>query len=348
MTTKTLSYTVVAAAMLLLSASCRPDEGKYIPDVSGIRVDAPIRHFERELFALDTNAFATEIAALEAAYPVFSEVLFDRVLGATDRRIAPGGRVPYLRGFAAFPPVRRLADTVAVVFRDTAALRDEWEQALTFYRHYFPERPLPDLTTFVSEYSIQGFVYDTNSVALGLDYFLGRDYPYQQYNPGNPNFSTYFTRTFTPEHAIPKAVKIVVDDLVGPQSGNRLLDYLIHEGKKLYLAEQLLPYTPDSLLTEFSAAETAWVNDNELEIWSFFLDEDLLYSSDFQKFRSYVQYAPTSAGMPEAAPSRTGSWLGWQIVKRYMARFPDTTLTALIEQRDAQELLSQSRYKPRR
>ena len=335
-------------ACLLLTVSCRSDEDKYVPDVSGIEVDAPIRHFDRALFALDTNAFGPQLAALEADYPEFSAVFFDRVLGADDPRIAPAGREPYLRGFVAFPPLRRLADTTALVFADTTALRDEWEQALTFYRHYFPERPLPDLTTFVSEYSIQGFLYDTNSVALGLDYFLGADHPYQQYNPGNPNFSSYFTRTFTPEHAIPKAIKLVVDDLTGPVPGNRLLDHLIHEGKKLYLAEQLLPYASDSLLTEFSAAQQAWVADNELEIWSFFLDEDLLYSADFQKFRSYVQYAPTSAGMPEIAPARTGSWLGWQIVRRYMERFPQTTLTALIEQRDAQELLSQSRYKPRR
>ena len=334
--------------VLLFLGACRADEDKYIPDVSGISVNAPISHFERDLFALDTNEFAPALAALEADYPSFAPVLLDRVLGADDRRIAPQGRLPYLRGLLTFPAVRRLADTTAVVFRDTTALRDEWERALTFYRHYFPERPLPDLTTFVSEYSIQGFVYDSNSVALGLDYFLGRDYPYRQYNPGNPNFSEYFVRTFTPEHAIPKAVKIVADDLVGPPRGNRLLDYIINEGKKLYITEQLLPYTPDSILTEFSAAQTDWVKDNELEIWSFFLDEELLYSSDFQKFRSYVQYAPTSAGMPEVAPARTGSWLGWQIVKRYMERFPQTTLTALIEQRDAQQLLSQSRYKPRR
>ena len=333
---------------VVIGGACGPDEGKYIPDVAGISVTAPISHFERDLFALDTNDFSAALAALEAEYPTFAPVLFDRVLGADDPRIAGSDRSAYLRGLVTFPAVRRLADTTAVVFRDTAALRDEWEQALVFYRHYFPEQPLPDLTTFVSEYSIQGFVYDSNSVALGLDYFLGRDYPYRLYNPGNPNFSEYFTRTFTPEHAIPKAVKIVVDDLVGPPAGNRLLDYLINEGKKLYIAEQLLPYTPDSILTEFSAAQTDWIEDNELEIWSFFLDEDLLYSSDFQRFRSYVQYAPTSAGMPEIAPARTANWLGWQIVRRYMERFPQTTLTALIEQRDAQELLSQSRYKPRR
>ena len=341
-------WIVVVSIFILAGTACRSDEDKYIPDVSGISVDAPIRHFGAALFALDTNAFAPALAALEADYPVLSPLFFDRVLGADDPRIAPEGRVPYLRGFVAHPPLRRLADTTAIVFRDTVGLRDEWEEALQFYRHYFPERPLPDLTTFISEYSIQGFLYGDNSVALGLDYFLGADYPYQNYNPGNPNFSAYFTRTFTPEHAIPKAVKLVVDDIVGPVPGNRLLDYVIHEGKKLYIAERLLPRVPDSLLTEFSAAQSDWVEDNELEIWSFFLDEDLLYSSDFQKFRSYVQYAPTSAGMPEVAPARTGSWLGWQIVSRYMERFPQTTLTALVEQRDAQELLSQSRYKPKR
>ena len=41
-------------------------------------------------------------------------------------------------------------------------------------------------------------------------------------------------------------------------------------------------------------------------------------------------------------------WLGWQIISAYMQRYPNTTLPQLLALRDAQKLLEQSKYKPRR
>jgi hypothetical protein len=50
--------------------------------------------------------------------------------------------------------------------------------------------------------------------------------------------------------------------------------------------------------------------------------------------------------MPKAAPGRTANWLGWQMVKSYMKRFPETTFEELINMQDSQALMDQSRYKP--
>jgi hypothetical protein len=51
--------------------------------------------------------------------------------------------------------------------------------------------------------------------------------------------------------------------------------------------------------------------------------------------------------MPEEAPGRTANWIGWQIVKSFMARQPETTMEELIALKDAQQLLDLARYKPR-
>ncbi len=335
--------------VLLTLTGCGTDDRPAPPDVSDIPVTVQIRRFEQDLFRIDTTRLAAELAALEAEYPAFSPIFFDFILRSRDSLVAPQGHAAYVAGFIHHPTVRRLYDTTQVVYADLSDIEAEFRQALQFFRYYFPEEPVPDLTTFISEYSLAAFIYGPgNSLAVGLDFFLGEDYPYQAYNPMNPSFSSYLTRTFNRDHLVAKTLQPLVDQLAGEPGGERLLDLMIHNGKKLYLLDHLLPYAPDSVVLELPPAKVQWLEDNELEMWAYFIKEDLLYNSDYQAIRKLVEYSPNSPGMPPEAPGRTANWVGRQIVKAYMKQFPETTMPELIDLRDAQQLLDASRYKPRR
>jgi hypothetical protein len=48
----------------------------------------------------------------------------------------------------------------------------------------------------------------------------------------------------------------------------------------------------------------------------------------------------------EKCPGRIGQWVGWQIVNAYMNAHKDVTLPELMNQRDAQKLFKESKYKP--
>lgn len=331
---------------------CQND--KQIPDVSDIEVDVQVRRFEQELFRLDTSNMAAGLQQLEAAYPEFSKIYFGQILGSTDSMIAPQGHVEYMKGFIRYPSVQQLYDTTQVIYGDFSTQRQEFEEAFRFLKYYFPEQPTPNVTTFISEYSIAAFIYGNNQLAVGLDLFLGSDYPYLQYNPGNTNFSAYLTRTFNKDHLVAKTLQPLVADLIGPGQGERLLDMMVHNGKELYILDKLLPYTADSVKFEATAEQMAWLDDNELEMWAYFLKEtdaggtNLLYSSDWQNIRKYVEYSPSSPGMPPEAPGRTANWLGWKIVEAYMKEHPEATMQDLIAMQDAQKLLDASRYRPRR
>ena len=318
------------------------------PDVSDIEVNLQIHRFEQALFALDTNDLAAGLARLEAEYPDFSAIFFGQILGSTDSLIAPQGHVAYMKGFLQFPPARRLYDTTQVLYADFSKIEQQFRQAFQLLKYYFPEQPSPDVTTFISEYSVAAFIYGEDQLAVGLDLFLGEDYPYLQYNSGNANFSAYLTRTFNREHLVAKTLQPLVNDLIGPPPGSRLLDLMVHNGKELYLLDKLLPYAPDSVKWEMTPQQIAWLQGNEFEMWAFFLKENLLYSSEWQNIRKYVEYSPNSPGMPPEAPGRTANWLGLQIVNAYMQRYPDTTLRQLIALRDAQQLLDAAKYRPRR
>ncbi|MEO1714025.1 MAG: hypothetical protein AAFU60_11900 [Bacteroidota bacterium] len=342
------AFRLIIIGLSLQLISCQTEPKEYIPDVSDIEVNVPIRHFEQDLFQIDTTNMEESLSQIYQKYPEFAAIYFEQLLGANDPRIAPEGPLRYISGFINHPFARRLYDTTQIVYQDFSPMEEGFHTAFQFYRHYFPERPIPDVTTFISEYSLANFIYKEQSLAVGLDFFLGPAYPYQAYNAGNPNFSNYLVRTYNPDHLVRKTLQPLVEDLTDIAPGNRLLDFIIHNGKKLYVLDHLLPYAPDTVIVEFSPAQLQWCQENEANIWAHFLSEDLLYSSQWQDIRKLVEASPNSPGMPPEAPGRTGNWLGWQIIKSYMNRNPEMSMEDLLAIDDAQLILDQSRYKPQR
>jgi len=60
----------------------------------------------------------------------------------------------------------------------------------------------------------------------------------------------------------------------------------------------------------------------------------------------YINASPTTSGFPLDSPGRTGVWIGWQIVRKYMKNFPETTLSELMQNSDYQQILNDSKYFP--
>ncbi len=343
------SLTIFGLFAFLLTG-CLSNE-RPLPDVSEIDAPLEVRRFEQALFQLDTTAdFAGELTHLSSQFPEFLELFSANVIQAGSLTELTQEQVDYWRGFVAFPGLRKLQDTVQVVYGDMSDITTELQQALRYFRYYFPDQPAPErLTTFVSEYSYAAFIFGENELAVGLDMFLGADYPYQKYNPNNPFFSNYLTRTYDQAHLNAKVLQVLVEDMVGQPSGDRMLDIMVHNGKKLYLLDQLLPLAPDSIKLEVTGEQADWLVDNELNMWSFFLAEELLYSNRYQDFRKLVEPSPTGSPLlPEESPGRAANFMGWQIIKAFMQRNTEIPVSEMLLYQDAQEILELSRYKPKR
>ena len=340
----------ILLCVLTFFAGCKFDKRDDLPDVSKIPpVKLKIRRFEQDLFQMDTNQLATALPQLKAKYGEFANIFFDQILGASSKEIAPQGEEAYVKGFITHPAVRKLYDTTQVLYPSLPkATISQLEEAMRYYKYYFPRRNIPSVTTFISEYSIGNFVYMNDNLAIGLDFFLGEKYPYLNYSPDNPNFSQYLTRSFNQDHIAVKTLFPLINDVVGEAPpGAKLLDYMIHNGKKMYLLDHLLPFTADTAKMEVSAKQWKWLNENENNVWAYFLQQNLLYETEWQKIRKFVEYSPNSPGMPAEAPGRTGTWLGWQIIKAYMEQNPNAKMGDLLSLTDSQAILRQARYKPK-
>lgn len=331
----TICRLVVFCMIISVGVGCW-SKGKKIPDVSHIKIDVNIDRFEKMLFAIDTNDIKGSMDALNQKYPEFSKVYFRNVLPTLQNPAV-------MKAFMASESIQKLYDTTSVVFNDISDIEEEFEKAFQFYQHYFPNRPVPKVISFLSEYSIGAFTYGDEILAVGWDFYLGKDYP--RYNP--QYFPNFVKRSMDRKHLVAKSIEALVSNVVGDNPGNRLLDKMIHNGKIIYILDQLMPYEQDSIKLAYTQKEVEWCNDNELQMWAHFLKNDLLYSTSTKEIQKLISPSPSSPNMPPEAPGRTANWIGWQIIKSYMKRFPNTTMEELVTIKDAQKILDSAKYKPR-
>jgi hypothetical protein len=343
------SLTILSLLSLFLSA-CGSDE-RPLPDVSGIEAPLQVQRFEQDLFQLDTNNFAPALAELAVKYPVFAELFSVNLLEAGSLSQLSPEQLEYFRGYVCSPVYRAVYDTTQLVFPDLSKIKDDLQQALRYFRFHFPEAAAPErLTTFTSAFNYSSIIYGDNELGVGLDMFLGSaNFDYQRYSPGATIFSNYLTRTYNKDHLVASLMRVVLDDLMGPAPGDRLLDEMIHRGKQLYLLDQLLPTTQDTVKFRVSKEQWNWLQENERDLWSHLLSEDLLYSTRYQDYRKLIEPSPSGApALPEASPGEAANYLGFRIVQQFLQQSPNLRVGDLLYYKDAQEILEKSRYKPPR
>jgi len=83
---------------------------------------------------------------------------------------------------------------------------------------------------------------------------------------------------------------------------------------------------------------------NEKQIWIYLAENEQLFDNNLRTITQWVNDGPFTNGLPQESPSRVGIYMGWQLVKHYMDRHPDTELKELIKMKDYNKILSA--YKP--
>lgn len=333
-------HLILLLALFALPGCTSPSDGR--PDVSHIPVQVSIQRFDRDLFAADTTQIAASVAALRAKYPALLQLFTSEIIH--DRSNPDETPEQAIQHFVTVPEIRHLYDTVQQAYGDLRDLEKELVPMFQYYRHYFPQKPQPQVAAIMSEFATDAFTYGDSLCGIGLDMFLGENYP--GYDP--ETYPAYIRRQFRREYIPIRLARALAQNLSDAPSGERLLDWMLYNGKVLYVAKHLLPDTPDSLLMGYSRAQIEGCQANEATLWAKLLDAKLLYSTDFNLYRKLVTPSPNAPVAFAEAPGEAGSWLGWQIVNAYMQRNPDTTLPQLLQTADSQQFLEKARYKPRR
>lgn len=227
-------------------------------------------------------------------------------------------------------------------FENFQFVEDELESAFRFVKHQYPDAKTPRLQTVVTGFYNDMYVSDS-LIVVGLDYFMGtRGKYYPQDIP------VYIVKRYSKESVAPYVMSFISNlyNKIDRQHTSLLAD-MINIGKSYYFVSQSLPCKADSLIIGYTAEEMALVRANQETIWANLIQNELLYETDHFLKNKFVGESPNVVEISEKCPGRIGAWVGWEIVKKYMDKNPDVTLTALMQEDDAHKIFQKSGYKPK-
>lgn len=227
-------------------------------------------------------------------------------------------------------------------YQDISKLEEELITAFKHIKYYFPEFKIPKVYTFVTGFGSDIYI-DKDILVIGLDYYLPFEHRFQP-----PDLPQYMTKRYQEEYIVPMVVMAISAQFNQTNmSQNTLLAEMIYYGKSYHFTKSILPCTPDGLIIGYSPEEVSACFDNEEFIWSYFVENDLLFKTNPFEIRKYIGEAPTTDEISPDAPGRIGRWLGWNIVDDY--RFNNQlSLPELMLEADTEKIFRRSGYKPRR
>ena len=310
--------------VLLLLAACGED-GRIKEEIASIPVALDVHRFDRE-FAM---AQPGDLPALKSEYPyLFPSQYPDSVWVAKMQDTLQ----------------RELLDEVQDAFRDFDSVTADLE---LFYKHvlyYFPGEKPPAVVTVTSDVDYQNRVILTDSLLLiGLDNYLGADHRFYE------GIDRYIANGLDRQYLISDIAGAYAKKVNPAPDQRTFLARMIYHGRELYLKDLLVPFVSDERKIGYTPAEMQWARENEEQIWRYFIERELLYSTDHQLAPRFLDPAPFSKfrlELDNESPGRLGRYMGWQIVRAFMAR-NNLSPQQLLEL-PAEEVFRRSNYKPKK
>lgn len=304
--------------------SCRKESGTE-KDIAKINIDFTVERFDR-IFA---ESSSRDLPKLKEAFPfLFSSKIPDSIW------------------------VNKMQDTIQIelsnetntIFNDFENVKSEIVQLFKHLKYYFPEFKIPRVITVTSNVDYRNKVIVTDSIVLiALDNYLGEEH---EFYGGIPQ---YLVQNFNKNQITPDLADEYAKKYSYQSQKKTFLDDMIYFGKRLYFKDVVLPLKTDSEKLGYTSDQLDWAMNNESEIWRYFIENELLYSTDASLSSRFLNPAPFSKFYLELdaeSPGRIGQYMGWQIVRSYMENNTVSLNDMLIK--DPTEIYISSKFKPRK
>ena len=323
----------------MIIVGCR--QKKDIPDVSHINISLQVERFEKDLFTIDTGHIAASLEGLNKKHPGFTQDFFYNILGTPPDSVPI--QVPaFIKSYA---DLYTFADKK---FADIGPITEQVKEGFRFVHHYFPSYKLPaKLITFIGPINSYGSILTPDAMAVGLQLYLGNDYPLYKTQQGQEMYPLFISRRFEPAYIPVNGIKNIIDDMYPLNTmGRPLIEQMVESGKRMYVLDRLLPNLADTLKTGYTAKQLAGCYASEKNIWTFFIQNDMLYNTDPNVTRDYMNDGPNTTALGEESPGNIGQFVGTQIVKKWMEKNEKIPLPVLMTT-PAKKIFEEARYKPR-
>lgn len=300
-------------------------EIKHEVDFSSIKISVSVDRFEKKFF----NSNEQSLSKLKSEYPYLfpiqnpDSIWLNRINSLEEKEL-------FLES--------------QNVFGDFDNEKTALEKLFQHIKHYHPSFEVPTIITLITNLDYENNVmYADSLLFISLDMYLGPDNEIYQ------DFPKYISQNFDKSHVVVDVAHAISEKYVFGSRKRQFLNTIIDEGKKMYMMDCYLPAISDAKKIGYSDEKLAWAVSNESQIWKYFVENKLLYSTNSKLYARFIANAPFSKfyiDIDKESPGRIGVWLGWQIVKSYMIN-NNVNLQQLL-QADAEEIFKNSKYKPKK
>ena len=174
----------------------------------------------------------------------------------------------------------------------------------------------------------QSVVTAEDIIGVSLDKYMGREFPYYKQLSNVPMYK--ITNMHRAKLVSDVAYAWGMTEFDDKGEATTVLDHIVHQGKLMYFVDALLPDVHDTLKIGFTSRQLQWCRKNEAQMWNFLVENRMLYSNKRMDILRFINDSPNTTGFPVESPGRSGIWIGWQIVRLYMKRHMEITVSELM------------------
>ena len=311
-------------SILVLLVACNKDS-KIEKDIAKIDINIKIERFD-QIFAASQPQ---DLPKLKSAFPfLFSKRISDSIwINSMNDTLQ---QQLFTEVDKSFGNLDEVANHTKMFF-----------QHLKYYDKTFKVPRVITLSNYV-DYRNKTIVTDT-IVLIALDNYLGENHEFYSDIP------KYLTQSMKPSQIISDLATDYASKYIFQSQRKTLLDEMIFFGKELYFKDKMIPFKTDAEKIGYTQDQLDWAVSNESYIWRYFIEKELLYSTDSSLPSRFVSPAPFTKfylELDSESPGRLGQYIGWQIVKSYMENNTVEFMDML--QMDANDIFNDAKFKPRK
>lgn len=316
------NYIIVLLVLSFLSCN---NDSALEKEIATIDVSYTVERFDKAL----ADAKPEDLTRLKQTYPfLFSKRISDSIWVARFSDTLQ----------------KELLTEVDKTFGEFKAPTEELKGLFQHLKYYDKKFSLPRVVTLTNDvdYRNKTVVNDT-LVLIALDNYLGGDHPFYQ------NIQQYIAERLTGSHIVSDLTEDYGQKYIYQKNRKTLLDEMIYFGKLLYFKDVMIPFKSDAEKIGYTPEDLAWSEVNENQIWSYFVEREMLFSSESKLFGRFIAAAPFSKfylELDNESPGRLGQYIGWQIVRAYAEQTGDDLFK--IMQTEPDDIFKNSKYKPRK
>jgi len=240
---------------------------------------------------------------------------------------------------------KELVSEVAKKYPKIDNVEEEIESFFNHLHYYFPHFNPPRVITTTSMVDYRNRVLVTDTIALiALDNYLGEGHFFYR------SIQQFTRKNFEESQIVVDLAEKYAEVYLFQSQRKTLLDEMIYHGKILHFKDVMLPNKTEAQRIGYTKEELQWASTNEQYIWRYFIENELLYSTDTKLPSRFINPAPFSKFYLEEvdkdSPGRIGQYLGWQIVKAFMIN-TESNLSDMLKM-SAEDIFNNSKFKPRK